>query len=677
MSEISENARVRLLGGGGPGERPVAPLPPRPSPQLALTPDPAPPPSFAAAPAEPIFLANSADGADLLDAAQAVMPLAQICVTPQVQTPFLAAIAGPGGAGKTFALGRLVQAIEALRRSPSEPANSALARVVVARVDAADGVEAPIAIASAAYAALDRSAGGVDYSALLDESAHAGGDPLRAAKAASERHEEIVRKLEAERSQSDDIEARRAQLGDALLYDTPGSRIDVFARANRSAIETRLRRFDLAGSDPAVSFRDLVRDMTSLGAGSRAAIVLRGIWAYGSQRRLLTWAIVAFALAFGFAWLHGDATATSIGNLNKSLKPAAGWIVEHADWIDKASEILLVLGALALALNLWRAFGFSSLLFRGARLLNHDIRERRRDLDARAAQLNQRVAALSIEAEAAGRNAEAAARRAGGKAAARAPGPDFLDAGQGPSADARTFLVALSERIGRAPSAGSAPDRLVFVIDNIDALPPEAAVQWIGAAHSVLGPGCVGLLALDPARLVDALGGPQQARSRFDKWLQLVVNLPGRFGVSGERLVARLLSTAGHAVPPQIDSHVAAQLIEPLSSAETALLTALAPLAARSPREAKRFLNAYRLARCSSLPRPAMALMQAVAFAGEDARAAMRDQLAGGSSELGDVEGPAALVSAVRTARAANNGAISLEDARAAGEIARRYALSL
>ena len=44
-----------------------------------------------------------------------------------------------------------------------------------------------------------------------------------------------------------------------------------------------------------------------------------------------------------------------------------------------------------------------------------------------------------------------------------------------------------------------------------------------------------------------------------------------------------------------------AALVEPLSSAETSLLAALAPLAADSPRDAKRFLNAYRLARCSAL----------------------------------------------------------------------------
>ena len=81
-------------------------------------------------------------------------------------------------------------------------------------MDASDGAEAPVAIASAAYSALDREPGGVDYSALLDESAHAGGDPLRAAKAASDRHDDIVRKLEAERTQRDEVEARAARLAD-------------------------------------------------------------------------------------------------------------------------------------------------------------------------------------------------------------------------------------------------------------------------------------------------------------------------------------------------------------------------------------------------------------------------------------------------------------------------------
>ena len=667
MSEISDSARVRLLGGGSAADK--ATQPPSPPTQL----QPGPPIDLVASPADPIFLSDSADGADLLDSAQTLQPLAQLCVTPQVQTPFLAAIVGPAGAGKSFALRRLAQTIEAMSRSRARPGGVALPRVLVARVDAASGADAAVAIARAAYVALDRDGAG-DYTALLDECAHAVGDPLTAAKAASDRHEEIVGKLEAERAQSDEIEARRARLADAVLYDTPGSRIDVFARSHRGTIEASLRRFDLAGTDAIASYRDLVRDLSGLGPGARAAIVLRAIWARGGQRRLLIWAIVAFFLAFVLEKLDSGA---QIDALAGSAKPVGDWIADHRDWIDKAADVLVVLGALAIAFNLWRAISFSSLLFRGSRLLNHDVLDRHRDIEARATRAQQRIAALSAQAEAAARTAEAATRRAGGKAGAREPGPDFLEAGQGPAAAARIFLGALSERIGRGSSAGAGPDRLVFAVDNLDSLSPDAAIAWIGAAQGVVGPGCVGLLALDPTRLVDALGGPRPARRRFDKWIQIVLNLPDRSGASGERLVARLISTAGRPTPPQADSDVSIALVEPLSSAEAALLTALAPLAARSPRGAKQFLNAYRLARCSNTPRPAAALMLAVALAGDEVQAAMRERLMGGSRDLGDVAGPEALVHAVKSAQAANNGAISFEDARAAAEVARRYVLSL
>src|SRR4029079_10429205 len=165
-------------------------------------------------PAAPVFLGDSADGADLLNVAQTVEPLAQLCVTREAQTPFLAAILGPSGAGKTFALRRLAQAIDELSASPARASGGSLKRVVLARLDASGGVEAPVAIASAAYAALDREPGGADYSALLDETGHAGGDPQRAARAASDRHDDLVRKLEAERSQRDGVEAKRARLAD-------------------------------------------------------------------------------------------------------------------------------------------------------------------------------------------------------------------------------------------------------------------------------------------------------------------------------------------------------------------------------------------------------------------------------------------------------------------------------
>ena len=328
----------------------------------------APPPPATPSRAEPIFLGNSADGADLLNAGQIVQPLAHLCVTPQVQTPFLAAILGPSGAGKTFALRRLAQMIEQLSASATR-SGQALQRVVLARVDASVGVEAPVAIASAAYAALDREPGGVDYSGLLDDLRHAGGDPHRAASAASDRHDDLVRKLEAERAQRDEVEAKRARLADALAFDTPGSRLDVFARAHRGTIEAQLRRFGLAGADADSSYRNLARDVSTLGAGGRVGVVIRSIWAYGSQARLLLWGIVAFVLAFILRFLHGQTATDAIEHGSNSLKPAGDWVAAHGDWFDRAAQILFILGALAIALNLWRALGFSNLLLRGARLL--------------------------------------------------------------------------------------------------------------------------------------------------------------------------------------------------------------------------------------------------------------------------------------------------------------------
>ena len=121
MADISDAAKVRLLG-GGPGEKPPPrPLsgsrshrsrgrPPKPASLVLAAPNalyPAP-----VATAQPIFLADSAEGADALGVAEMVQPLAQLCATAQTQTPFLAAILGPSGAGKSFALGRLQRAID-------------------------------------------------------------------------------------------------------------------------------------------------------------------------------------------------------------------------------------------------------------------------------------------------------------------------------------------------------------------------------------------------------------------------------------------------------------------------------------------------------------------------------------------------------------------------------------
>src|SRR5208283_1607293 len=140
------------------------------------------------------------------------------------------------------------------------------------------------------------------------------------------------------------------------------SRVDVFARSRRGAIESRLRRFELAGSDAALSYRDLVRDMASMGAAGRAGVALRSVWAYRSQRRLLFWAIVAFVLGIVLNMLRGEATLSAIGGLAPPLESVAGWIGAHGSWVERAASALWVLGALALALNLFRAVSFSGLV---------------------------------------------------------------------------------------------------------------------------------------------------------------------------------------------------------------------------------------------------------------------------------------------------------------------------
>ena len=253
----------------------------------------------------------------------------------------------------------------------------------------------------------------------------------------------------------------------------------------------------------------------------------------------------------------------------------------------------------------------------------------------------------------------------------RGPGPAFLQATDGPQASARAFLAELGRRIGAAP----APDRLVFTLDNLETLKPEAALAWLEAAHALLGRGCIGIVAVDPARLVAACGGPAAAEARFDKWLQLCFSLPDEGAVDSGRLVARLIANGGAARPAGLLDETSATVGEPLSVAEGSLLTALAPLAASSPRSAKRFLNAYRVARVSRIPRPAVALMLAVAMGGDEAaKRGLETALAAAADEFGDPDGPPSLVLAVRSARAANGGAISRDDASAAWALARRYA---
>ncbi len=263
-----------------------------------------------------------------------------------------------------------------------------------------------------------------------------------------------------------------------------------------------------------------MRDLESVGAASRASLVVRSIWAYRSQARWLAVAAIAFALAFVLDQLRGVPAADWLRGLGATFAPAADWLTAHGDLLETAIEVVIALGLLALLLNVWRAVGFSALLFRGLRLLNQDVRERRRELDASAARLNQRVAMLGAEADAAAQHAQAAAKRAGGaKATARAPGPAFVRGPEAAGKAARSFFVELG-RLMSAPggASGAAPQRLVFAFDNLDALAPADSLRLIEAANTMLGPGCAAAVACDPAALASASGGGEAARGRLEKF---------------------------------------------------------------------------------------------------------------------------------------------------------------
>ena len=105
--------------------------------------------------------------------------------------------------------------------------------------------------------------------------------------------------------------------------------------------------------------------------------------------------------------------------------------------------------------------------------------------------------------------------------------------------------------------------------------------------------------------------------------------------------------------PGEIDASRSA-VAEPLSSAEVAVLSALAPLTGGSPRAVKRFHNAYRLARLGKSPRPLIALaLAALQSPDPDIAKRLRDAALADGGAFAEPHGPASLIAATQAARAA------------------------
>ena len=532
---------------------------------------------------------------------------------------------------------------------PGQIAKSSSPRTPAAASDPAS------AVAAAVYGALERDYGGLRGAGR--EATHATVDPRHAAAAAAERHDEVVGRLEQERRARDEVEARRSRLSESLLGDAPGPRIDAYIRASRGSIDSKLRRFGFEG-DGAANFRSLVGDLAGVSAQSRLGLFLRAILGFRGQTRLLVLAILAFALAFGADRLRQPAVEDWLTGLSASLAPAVDALKAHDGGLGFTSEALVVAGLAALAVNLWRAAGFTRLMFQGLRMLKLDLHERRRELDVSAARLERRVAALQMEAEAAGERAEAMARRAvASQGPSRAPGPTFLSAADGPERAARAFL----DGVGRVMDSGvtAAPQRVLIAIDGLDALPPEAARRFLETAARVAGRGFAVIAAVDLA----PLGDPREiAETQFDVVFDIA---------------APAAAAAAPWLPPPAAPAAAlaeakpCELAGPLDETEAGWLRSASPLIGPRPRALKRFYNAYRLARLSDAPRGALALSLAALMAADpDAATALRFALAG-EGELAAPAAPAALAAAYGRLGVQGVGKAA---ARRAFETARRFA---
>lgn len=617
-------------------------------------------------PGSPTLLAASMDSPDQLGIGDALRPIAELCLSSEAQTPFFVGLLGGRGVGKSYALNRLTGLMAELAGS------AAGGRVVTARIDGVGIAGDPAtALAAAAFDALERARDGVSFSALADEAAHATTDPSRAAGAAAERHEDITRRLETERAARDELDSRRARLSDALLYDTPGTRVDTMIRSSRASIEAKLRGFGLAdGGDGADNFRHLVRDVASLGVLGQFGLVLRSTWAYRGQFKLLMLAATAFIFAFAAGRIMTPAIDTAIRGLGDWAGSVADAIKAHADAIDWVYEALIIAGLLAIAANVWRAFGFTTLLFRALRLLNMDVRERRRELDASASRLERRIAGLTSEAEAASRRAEALAKRAGGEVKlARGPGPVFLGALEAPARAAREFFTELGRLMAAPTAEAPAPKRLIFVFDNLEAMAPGAAARLIDVARALLGSGCAGVVACDPS----ALAGSAHAAFARDRFEVVFDIAAAAMAPERDRLVARMIGGSNSAASSPDAPR--SSLAEPLTQNEIALLASLASLTDGSPRAIKRLHNAYRLARTEKVSRPLVALSLAARM-NPDPDMARRLQVAftGYGERWDEPAGPAELVAAAQAARAAQGGSSARVDAAAAWSLAARYA---
>ncbi len=659
---------------------PMTPPPVMREPPPLAAPRPAP------AAAGAIFTPDLPGGPDALGHEAALAPLAELIAHVGARPPLSIGIFGGPGAGKSGAAVRLAARASALASAAGRAGSTRfLTRLVTLRISAADiaGDPAP-AIASALHAALVApAADGTSYAALAADAAREAVDPHVAARQAMELLDSARDRLDIERKGLDDLEARKARLVDAILFETAGSRIDGYARANRASIEARLRAFGFEG-EPIASFKDLAREAAEHpGFVNAMSAFLRATWAYRGQGRLLAWSAILFFLAQGCDVTrdNSDAWLRVVRGLGDQAAPIANWLETHLSWFQGLRQICNALIVVLLATNIVRAIRFLTPVRRGARLLASDIETRRGQVDAAVSHQTRRVDSLSrqvesLAAEASEAETRAAARPTPGVSAMASP---YSVDDDSPVARARTCLSFVAAAMARGDAA--APRRIVIIIDDLDTLAPARAAEIIEASVRLLArDGFVAIVAADPTRLANAWGGPAETADRLDRLIQIPVCLPDA-GLDGERIsaFARTLLTNAPIAAPAIPDPAASALDAPLKPVEGALVATLAPLAACSPRAAKRFINVYRLARGRASDTGALALMLALDSGGTAAELGAMSAAMDAAPDAPLAIGPdqPRLAFALAAANKARGNRLTVADARIAWTIARDYRMPL
>lgn len=255
------------------------------------------------------FSADTSDGADLIGNQALLAQVAELALHRRTQTPMTIGLFGPAGCGKSHFLRRFVNHARALAASAGNLGRSPLiADLAIIELSAAALHGHPTTcIAAALYEGLARAdSAQPGLAAAAGDAVHAATDPDTATREATQRLDEARHRLEGERRALDGLDGKKARLVDTVLYETAGSRIDVFARSNRARIDARLKNFGFSG-EPVQIYKDLVRDVAEQDkTSSRIWVFLRSLWVYNGQVTLIVWSAV-FLLT---AWVLGIASET-------------------------------------------------------------------------------------------------------------------------------------------------------------------------------------------------------------------------------------------------------------------------------------------------------------------------------------------------------------------------------